>query len=164
MLTFKLPVFRTNETKCHLSQLSLGIGVAFGVLGLASMVQADVIFSESFQTDGQGSRYTASQPFNVKQSSNGAYWDRGGNEDFNTLVPYTNPHGSFFWAAESVDWTSPGPGGNGNEVQTLDFGPFNTEGFTDLKFIGLFASTATSLGAGFPFDPGQGINDYRQSR
>jgi hypothetical protein len=41
------------------------------------MAQADIVFSESFETSGQGVRYLASDPFNVKQSLNGAYWDRG---------------------------------------------------------------------------------------
>lgn len=133
-------------------------GLAYGFLVFVSTAHADVIFSESFETDGQGARYTASQPFNVKQSSNGAYWDRGEVGDFNTLLPYTNPDGTYFWAAESVDWESPGPGGNGNEVQTIDFGPFNIDGFTDLKFSGLFASTANDyFGPAFPFDPGHEI-------
>jgi len=41
------------------------------------MAQADIVFSESFETNGQRVRYLASDPFNVMQSSNGAYWDRG---------------------------------------------------------------------------------------
>jgi hypothetical protein len=41
------------------------------------MARADVVFSESFETSGQGVRYMASDPFNVMQSSSGAYWDRG---------------------------------------------------------------------------------------
>lgn len=106
---------------------------------------ADVIFTESFETDGQGTRYTASTPFNKQ----GNYWDRGENSDFDTLVAYTNPDGSFFWAAEDVDST--GPGGNGNPIQTLDFTGINIAGFTNLVFSGLFASSGNSLGAGFPF-------------
>ena len=66
----------------------------------------DVVLSESFETDGQGSRYTASQPFN----SEGNYWDRGENADFDTLLErgYANSDGRFFWAAEDVDSTNPG--------------------------------------------------------
>jgi hypothetical protein len=149
---------RSNKTQCRLRLLTLRMGISCGFLVFVPAVQADVIFSESFETDGQGTRYTASQPFNVMQSSNGAYWDRGEVGDFNTLLPYANPDGTFFWAAESVDWENPGPGGNGNEVQTIDFGPFNIGGFTDLQFSGLFASTANDyFEPGFPFDQGHGI-------
>ena len=116
-----------------------------GCFCLSATVRADVVFNESFETNGQGSRYTASTPFNKQ----GNYWDRGENSDFDTLVAYTNPDGSFFWAAEDVDAT--GPGGNGNPVQTLDFTGINIAGFTDLVFSGLFASSGNSLGAGFPF-------------
>ena len=76
----------------------------------ATLVRADLVFNESFETDGQGTRYTASTPFNKQ----GNYWDRGRISDFDTLVEYTNPDGSYFWAAEDVDAT--GPGGNGNPL------------------------------------------------
>ncbi|MHC4315542.1 MAG: hypothetical protein ACYSW3_24120, partial [Planctomycetota bacterium] len=108
-------------------------------------VRADLVFNESFETNGQGTRYTASTPFNKQ----GNYWDRGRISDFDTLVEYTNPDGSYFWAAEDVDST--GPGGNGNPIQTLDFTGINIAGFTNLVFSGQFASSGNSLGAGFPF-------------
>lgn len=150
-------VSRVVGPQCELSRFRLGVGLAIAVLGLVPTAQAAIILSESFETDGQNVRYIASDTFNVNQSDNGAYWDRGENDDFNTIVPYTNPDGSFFWAAESVDWTSPGPGGNGNEVQTLDIGPINIAAVTGISFTGLFASTATALGPGFPFDLGEGV-------
>jgi hypothetical protein len=116
------------------------------IMGWAVTVRADLVFNESFETDGQGTRYTASTPFNKQ----GNYWDRGQNADFATLVAYANPDGSYFWAAEDVDATQ--PGGNGNPIQTLDFTAINIAGFTNLVFSGRFASSGNSLGAGFPFD------------
>ncbi len=70
-------VSRTNDSHCLLSRFTLQVGLALGVLSLVPMAQADIVFSESFETSGQGVRYLASDPFNVKQSSNGAYWDWG---------------------------------------------------------------------------------------
>ncbi len=70
-------VSRTNDSHCLLSRFTLQVGLALGVLSLVPMAQADIVFSESFETNGQRVRYLASDPFNVMQSSNGAYWDRG---------------------------------------------------------------------------------------
>ena len=70
-------VSRTNDSHCQLSRFMLLVGLALGVLSLVPMAQADIVFSESFETSGQGVRYMASDPFNVMQSSNGAYWNRG---------------------------------------------------------------------------------------
>jgi hypothetical protein len=106
------------------------------------------VFSESFETDGQGTRYTASPPFNKKNDND--CWDRGEVDDFNSLLPHLNPDGTFFWFAEDVNAQM--PGGNGNDVQTIDFATIDISGFTNLSFSGLFASTANDFfGPGFPF-------------
>lgn len=114
-----------------------------------------VIFSESFETDGQGTRYTASQPFNKKNNDDA--WDRGEVNDFSSLVPHVNPDGTFFWYAEDVN--AENPGGNGNDVQTIDFATINIASFINLVFSGQFASTANEFfGPGFPFhEPDDGI-------
>ena len=122
--------------------------LAVGLLTAAapSIAPGQLLLDESFETDGQGSRYTASQPFNAQ----GNYWDRGEVSDFDSLVPYVNPDGSFFWAAEDINAQM--PGGNGNDVQTIEFNTIDIAGATDLEFSGLFASSANDFfGPGFPF-------------
>ena len=47
-------VSRTNDSHCQLSRFTLQVGLALGVLSLVPMAQADIVFSESFETNGQG--------------------------------------------------------------------------------------------------------------
>jgi len=129
--------------------LAVGLITAAG----PSTAPGQTFLDESFETDGQGSRYTASQPFNAQ----GNYWDRGEIADFDSLVPYADPDGFFFWAAEDINAQM--PGGNGNDVQTIDFNTIDISGASVLRFSGLFASTANDFfGPGFPFhEPDDGI-------
>lgn len=106
---------------------------SIAALGLAS-AQGAIVFSESFETDGQGTRYTASQPFNDGSSD---HWNRTDGSDIsNVTSAYSGFDGSFFWAAEDVDDN----GGNGNDEQTLLFSGIDISGFTDLAFSGLFGA------------------------
>ena len=125
--------------------LATGLWLAAAPLPATAAVS---LLSESFETDGQGTRYTASQPFNKKNNDDA--WDRGEVDDFSSLVPHQNPDGTFFWFAEDVNAQM--PGGNGNDVQTIDFATIDIFDFTNLQFSGLFASTANDFfGPGFPF-------------
>ncbi len=69
--------------------------------GLISSVQAEDILVETFETDGQGVRYTASLPFNDGTSD---HWNRTDGSDISNISgPYTDFVGDFFWAAEDTD-------------------------------------------------------------
>jgi len=139
----------------RLALVALPLAATLATLAVPLIARAQLLMHESFETDGQGSRYTASQPFNTNGRETGTYWDRGNVEDFNTLLPYANPHGSFFWAGEDVDFEYSGGNpndGNGSPVQTIDFDTIDILGATGLEFSGLFASTANDyFGPGFPF-------------
>ena len=133
--------------------LSLGLP-AYEYLGNQS-AQADTLWSESFETNGQcpsaSCRYTASSPFNDKQ--NNAYWDRGRNNNFNLLLDYVDPDGMRFWAAEAVDSDE----GDSNATQTIDFNPINISPYTDLTVSALFATTQEFfVGGGFPWNQNNG--------
>ncbi|WP_299519989.1 lamin tail domain-containing protein [Winogradskyella sp.] len=92
------------------------------------------ILQESFETDGQGTRYNASSPFNDGGSD---HWNRTNGSDIaNVSGAYSAQEGSFFWAAEDTDDN----GGNGNDEQTLDITGININGFTSLEFLGLFGA------------------------
>lgn len=109
-------------------------------------VQAAEVWSESFETDGQGSRYTSSLEFN---DSNSDHWGRtDGSNISNTSGAYTNMDGTWFWAAEDTDDN----GGNGDKEQTLTIAGIDISTYTNLQFSGLFA-------AGNEGGPGSGAYD-----
>mgnify|MGYP001324832448 CR=1 FL=1 len=82
-------------------------------LGLSAQAQT-VFYTEDFETDGQGSRYTASTPFNDGSAD---HWNRTDGSDIgNATGAYSSYSGTYFWAAEDTDDN----GGNGVDDQTLD--------------------------------------------
>lgn len=98
---------------------------------------AVVIFQESFETDGNGSRYTASTPFN---DGSGDHWNRtDGTNITNISGAYTNVTGSFFWAAEDTDDN----GGNGNDEQTLTISGIGISNYTNITVSVDFAAGNT---------------------
>lgn len=108
--------------------------IVAGVVAAGGVAQGQIVFSESFETDGQGVRYTASTPFNDGTND---HWNRTDGTDIaNTSGAYTNVTGSFFWAAEDTDDN----GGNENDEQTLDFTGINISGFTDIVFSADFGA------------------------
>ena len=101
--------------------------------GFAGAANAQV-FSEDFETDGQGTRYTASTPFNDGSSD---HWNRTDGSDINNITgAYTSISGSSFWAAEDTD----DDGGNENDEQTLVFTGIDITGQSGLTFSGLFGA------------------------
>lgn len=103
--------------------------------------QATTFFVESFETDGQGIRYTASTPFNDGASD---HWNRTDGSDISNITgAYTGFDGTFFWAAEDVNDN----GGNGNAEQTLDIAGIDITGQTSLN-------VSILVGAGNESDPG----------
>jgi len=102
-------------------------------LGLTAQAQT-VFFTEDFETDGQGSRYTASTPFNDGSSD---HWNRTDGSDIsNNTADYSSFSGAFFWAAEDTDDN----GGNGVDDQTLDITGIDITGKTGLQFQALFGA------------------------
>ena len=123
-------------------KLKTMISAALMTAGLVNSAQAVDILVESFETDGQNTRYVASQPFNDSPSD---HWNRTDGSDIsNVSAAYSNIEGTFFWAAEDTDDN----GGNGNDEQTLEFTDINISGFNNLVFTGLFgAGDANGPGA-----------------
>ena len=95
-------------------------------------VQAAEVWSESFETDGQGVRYTSTPEFTDGGSD---YWLRTDG----TGLPissggYSGSHGTYFWAAEDVD------GEGGTDEPELNVAGIDISGVTNLSFTGLFAA------------------------
>jgi len=102
-------------------------------LGLTAQAQT-AFYTEDFETDGQGSRYTASTPFNDGSSD---HWNRTDGSDIsNNTADYSSFSGAFFWAAEDTDDN----GGNGVDDQTLDITGIDITGKTGLQFQALFGA------------------------
>ncbi len=120
----------------------------FVLVFLSSLVLLNsvIIWSEDFETDGQGTRYTASTPFNDGSSD---HWNRTDGADIsNVSGVYTNYHETYFWATEDTD----DDGGNGSDEQTIVFSNIDISGKTGLTFKGLF-------GAGNNNGPGESFYD-----
>jgi methionine-rich copper-binding protein CopC len=116
------------------------LGLTFS---LVSTSQAVDLMTESFETDGNGSRYIASTPFNDGSSD---HWNRTDGSDISNISgPYSGYQGSYFWGAEDVDDN----GGNGANPQTMLFAGIDINAYNNLAFSGLF-------GAG----NGPGAEDY----
>jgi len=109
---------------------------AVSLLTAGLSVHAAEVWSESFETDGQGVRYTSSPEFNDGSSD---HWGRtDGSNIGNTTGAYTNMDGTFFWAGEDTD--NAASTGNGNDEQVLTVTGINISGYTNLAFSGLFGA------------------------
>ena len=122
----------------------------FMILFTFSMVWGDVLYEESFETDGNGTRYTLSGTSN---DGSGDYFERlGGGTNPSSLPSYTNADGSWFIAAEDVN-------GEGATEGTIFFEKtgIDISGETSLNLSGLFAS-----GAKAKFDATDYVKIYAQ--
>ncbi len=124
--------------------------------GIGGVAHADDIMVETFMTDGQGSRYTASTPF---RDSSSDHWNRTDGTDIsNVSGAYSGFSDTHFWAAEDTDDTGTN-GGNGNDEQTLDISGIDISNYTNLRISGLFGAGNTSGIGGAP-DGGADALDY----
>ena len=114
--------------------------------GFLSSVQAIDIITESFETDGNGTRYTASIEFN--DTANDHFQRTDGSDIANVSGPYSGIDGTFFWAAEDVD----DPQGNGLVEQNVTFTGIDITGFSNLAFSGLFAAGSELPPGGSDYD------------
>ena len=99
----------------------------------------DTIFQESFETDGNGSRYTTS----VSEFTDGSsdFFTRTEGSDITSTYVVANADGSFYFAAQDIDGEVASP------TQTLSFFGINIINFTNLSFSALFAEDDASDGA-----------------
>lgn len=110
--------------------LLLLIACCSATSGLAQIT----LWTEDFESDGNGSRYTSSNEFYDGTSD---HFQRTNGSNINNISgPYSNFHGSFFFAGEDLDDN----GGDGNPQKTIDFDPINISGYTNLRFSGLFGA------------------------
>jgi len=129
-------------------------GICFALMS-ASQLQAAVLMSESFETDGEVTSYTSNTEFkdiagtsyfmrsNNAQSSgqaipNGSFaasQDRRYGLD-GTTAPYTGLDGTWAWVADNVD----GSAGSFPMPASVTFNTVDATGYTSLQFSGLFGA------------------------
>ena len=99
-----------------------------------------VFWTEDFETDGDGSRYTldaADDEFNDGSS------DHYGRTDGTGISGgYSGQSNSNYWAGEDIDDN----GGNGNNPKTVTFNNQTITGMTDVRISGLFAQGSAGGG------------------
>jgi hypothetical protein len=101
------------------------------------------IRTEDFETDGQGTRYTASTPFS---STANDHWNRTDGTDISNISgAYSSFSGTYFWATEDTDYGASSAAAN--DIQTLDITGISITGASALQFRGLFGS-GNERGAG----------------
>jgi len=98
---------------------------------LCSTASADTIWTETFETDGQGTRYSSTTEF---LDSTEDYYGRFSNS--NTDRSYTSVEGDYWWGGQDQDDAGIGPG---FDACTNTFTGINISGFSNLVFKGLFA-------------------------
>jgi len=91
-------------------------------------------YTEDFETDGEGTRYTTSNTF--YDGSNDHFQRTNGGDISNVTGPYTGFRGTFFWAGEDLD----DGGGDTQDFKTLTLQEVDVSGQSDVRFSGLFAA------------------------
>ncbi len=124
--------------------------ILFFIIVFVPFAESQVILlSESFETDGEGTRYT-SNTFNFCAGSPGGNPDYFLRTNTNPALPpgtcaigfgssITNVQGSFYWASEDIRSNSPIP--NANPPGDITFFPLNITGYNNLMvslYLALF--------------------------
>ena len=138
--------------------LLIGIYTLFTVSGFSQIV---VLLEEGFETDGHGSRYTASSNGGFDANIGHVYFTRTDGENivlYASGIPFANGEytgfsGDYFWAAEDTD-ESPG---DGSAEQVIVFNPINITGYNNLSFSGLFGAGNEQPTIGDAYDAGDYI-------
>ena len=99
---------------------------ATALLALTGTAQAAIFFSESFETDGAGSRYFTSVPEFTDLSTD--YFTRTDGSNIASTASYVGADGDFFFAAQDID------GEVTSSQQTLRFTGINISGFENIEF------------------------------
>jgi len=116
------------------------------IFGTVSVFAQGPIYSESFETDGEGIRYTTSNTFNDGTSDH--YQRTDGSDISNVSGSYSTYDGTYFWAAEDTD----DGGGDGLPQKIITLTAVSISDYTNIQFKGLF-------GAGNENGPGASAYD-----
>lgn len=106
----------------------------FAVMGTwlisATNANAVIFFNETFETDGNGTRYTTSVPEFTNDSTD--YFTRTDGSNISAGVEFTNITGSYF-AAQDID------GGSSSSQQSITWSGIDISGFENLELTASIA-------------------------
>ncbi|MDP4186130.1 MAG: lamin tail domain-containing protein, partial [Bacteroidota bacterium] len=103
------------------------------------------IWNENFETEGNGTRYQASSTFWTDNNTcftrtDGTNVTIPGGGRVSPLTKYLNIEGLSFWAASNCSIIDPLNPSNNKDIQTIVFPDINIEGYSGLRFTGIFAA------------------------
>ncbi len=137
---FSAPVTGTGTSLDIRITMTLNSGdedIAFDLLqlsgdaGSTGPVTTTALIMESFETDGNNTRYTASE---VCTDNSGDFFTRTDGSDISSSYNVSGQDGDFFWAGMDTDGAP-----CASDIETLTFSAVDISGFTNLQFSGLFA-------------------------
>ncbi len=112
------------------------------ILGTRQLTHAAVpttLWSEDFETDGSGTRYTPSEECT---DASGDFFTRSDGTNIGSFVVYNSPNNSNYWAAMD---TNGDPCTSASE--DIVFQTFDITGYSSFEFLGLFAEDDSTDGA-----------------
>lgn len=124
-----IPSLALPGRRHHRSLRTLFFSMAAGLAVLPASAQSS-LWSESFETDGNGSRYTATE---FTDNGNDFFLRTDGTGTAGSYV-VTGADGSFYFAGQDTDGEP-----EGGDIVSITFSPININGYTGLSFSGLFA-------------------------
>jgi endonuclease/exonuclease/phosphatase family metal-dependent hydrolase len=117
----------SGSSRSPLRRLSIALLIS-AVLAAPLSASAATILTESFETDGDGTRYTSTG----EQSDNSEdYYGRQSSSS--TAVTLYSGDGTYWWGGQDQD------GDGGNNPATITFTSLDITGYTDLELLSLWA-------------------------
>lgn len=118
--------------------------LSVSVVAIFSLSANAQFWSESFETDGEGTRYTTSNSFYRTTSD---HFQRTNDVSPNNIAnvggAYSGADGSYYWAGEDLDDAT---GGDGLPLKTMTFTGISITSMTNIEIRGLFATGNPSDG------------------
>jgi hypothetical protein len=121
--------------------IALALVALVFMCGVSAQAQ---VWTESFETDGLGTRYSVSNTF--LNSANDFYTRTNGSNIATVTAPYNAQDGTFFWAGEDMDDIT-GPNlGDALTSKTITFFPIDISAVGSIQLRSLFATGFTGNG------------------
>ncbi|MEM8617026.1 MAG: ExeM/NucH family extracellular endonuclease, partial [Pseudomonadota bacterium] len=133
LLGFSTPVFTIEDGLPASSTFTPSLSDARDAAPVPQFAPT-TLFQESFETDGNGTRYTSSSEFNDGISDHFQRTD--GSTISNVTAGYSNIDGSFFIAGEDLD----DGGGDGVDEKYITFNPINIAGQSNIDITAAFGA------------------------
>ncbi len=113
--------------------------LSIALIALISHSANAQFWSESFETDGEGTRYTTSNSFYSTPSDHFQRTDNvSPNNISNVDGAYSGADGSYYWAGEDLDDIA--TTGDGSALKTMTFTGISITSMTNIEIRGLFAT------------------------